>query len=266
MSTAFDRGPWLRSRNGSGWRSGPSPLPAVGGTLTQHRVPFLTKSRPTTQQIDPLGHDYGDGRRAALRAVEGRWNTPSTSGCLDGSGPRGASEYRSSSRLRRTDGRAESRWCNGGETRPVRVQRGRKFFTYRADLVEEAVQETLTRTCELWERANQRGRPEAWVVNTATHVCQEKLREERRGARCSHERSVHWDGDGDLVRSTLLADALRRLSTRQRLVVVWRYLFDLSVAETATALGLTESRVRDASHNGIERLRKILGDEWSEWS
>lgn len=142
----------------------------------------------------------------------------------------------------------------------------RKFFTHRADLVEEAVQETLTRTCERWERANQRGRPEAWVVNTATHVCQEKLREEQRGARCSHEGLVHWDGDAELVRSTLLADALRRLSTRQRLVVVWRYLFDFSVAETATALGLTESRVRDASHNGIQRLRKILGDEWSEWS
>lgn len=44
----------------------------------------------------------------------------------------------------------------------------RKFFPYRADLVEETVQETLTRACERWERANQRGKPEAWVVNTAT--------------------------------------------------------------------------------------------------
>ncbi len=141
----------------------------------------------------------------------------------------------------------------------------RKFFTYRTDLVEEAVQETLTRTCERWERANQRGRPEAWVVNTATHVCQEKLREERRGARCSQE-VPHADRDEQLVRSTLLADSLRRLSTRQRLVVVWRYLFDLSVAQTATALGLTESKVRDASHNGIQRLRKMLGEQWSEWA
>lgn len=139
----------------------------------------------------------------------------------------------------------------------------RTFFPYRPDLVEEAVQETLTRTCERWERANQRGCPEAWVVNTATNVCQEKIRQEQRGARCSGE-PVHLDHEEDLVRSELLADALRRLTKRQRLVIVWRYLFDFSVTDTAGALGLTDSKVRDASHNGVRRLRRILGDEWSE--
>ncbi len=142
----------------------------------------------------------------------------------------------------------------------------RKFFPYRADLVEETVQETLTRACERWEQANQRGKPEAWVVNTATHVCQEKLREEQRGARCSADQPVPWDGEDALVRSALLADALRQLTRRQRLVIVWRYLFDFTVTETAIALGLTDSKVRDASHNGIQRLRKRLGDQWSDWA
>ncbi len=72
------------------------------------------------------------------------------------------------------------------------------------------------------------------------------------------------DGDEEIVRCELLAAALRRLTVRQRLVVVWRFLFDFSVRDTATALGLTESKVRDASHNGVERLRKLLGEEWSE--
>jgi DNA-directed RNA polymerase specialized sigma24 family protein len=47
---------------------------------------------------------------------------------------------------------------------------------------------------------------------------------------------------------------------------VWRYLFDFSVADTAAAIGLTESKVRDASHNGVQRLRSILGDEWGDWA
>ena len=114
----------------------------------------------------------------------------------------------------------------------------RKFFPFRADLVEEAVQETLTRTCERWERANERGTPEAWVVNTATYVCQEKLREERRGARCSEEGQVQSERDEEFVRRDLLAESLRRLTRRQRLVIVWRYLFDFSVRDTATALGV----------------------------
>ena len=140
----------------------------------------------------------------------------------------------------------------------------RKFFGARTDLVEEAVQETLARTCERWERATQRGCPEAWVVNTATHVCQEKLREEARGARETGARAPQPNEDDEFARSALLAGALRRLTTRQRIVVVWRYLFDFSVSETAIALGLTESKVRDASHNGVRRLRTILGDEWSD--
>ena len=142
----------------------------------------------------------------------------------------------------------------------------RKFFPCRAELVEEAVQETLTRTCERWERANQRGALEGSVVNTATFVCREKLREERRGARFPSVAAVTGDGDEELVRSELLADALRRLTTRQRLVVVWRYLFDFSVSDTADALGLTESKVKDAGHNGVQRLRKLLGDQWSDWA
>jgi RNA polymerase sigma factor (sigma-70 family) len=140
----------------------------------------------------------------------------------------------------------------------------RKFFPWRADLVEEAVQETLARTCERWDRASRRGCPEAWVVNTATNVCREKLREEARGARTASARPMPADGAEDLVRSQLLADALRRLTARQRVVIVWRYLFDFSVHETAGALGLTESKVRDASHNGVGRLRKLLGEEWDD--
>ena len=191
-------------------------------------------------------------------------------------------------------GAAEGRWADGGQRRGGRrhgaperpevavdgpfdgevAQRlglfaynvARKFFPCRADLVEEAVQETLTRTCERWERANQRGALEGWVVNTATFVCREKLREERRGTRFSPVPAVQRDGDDELVRSELLADALRRLTTRQRLVVVWRYLFDFSVSDTAGALGLTESKVKDAGYNGVQRLRKLLGDQWSDWA
>lgn len=142
----------------------------------------------------------------------------------------------------------------------------RKFFPCRADLVEEAVQETLTRTCERWEQVNQRGAPEGWVVNTATYVCQEKLRQERRGARIAPVAAIQRDGADELARSELLADSLRRLTKRQRLVVVWRYLFDFSVSDTAAALGLTESKVKDAGHNGVQRLRKLLGDQWSDWA
>lgn len=139
-----------------------------------------------------------------------------------------------------------------------------RFFPDRSHLVEEAVQEALTRTCEHWSKALRSGNVEAWVVNTTTNVCHEKLREEGRGARPSIDLRRPVDGGDDIVRRAVVAGALRRLTTRQRVVVVWRFVFDRSVIQTANELRLSESKVRDASHNGLKRLHRLLGEEWSE--
>ena len=58
-----------------------------------------------------------------------------------------------------------------------------------------------------------------------------------------------------------LARALRRLSTRQQEVVVWRYYFDESVEETATRMGLTPSKVKDATHEATTKLARVIKTE-----
>jgi RNA polymerase sigma-70 factor (sigma-E family) len=58
-------------------------------------------------------------------------------------------------------------------------------------------------------------------------------------------------------RVDLLA-ALRRLPRTQRAVVVLRYWADLSVAETAAALGVREGTVKSASSRGLSVLREVL--------
>jgi RNA polymerase sigma factor (sigma-70 family) len=55
-----------------------------------------------------------------------------------------------------------------------------------------------------------------------------------------------------------LAHALGRLSARQQQVLVWRYYFDQSVQETADQLGLTESKVKDATHEAVTKLGRLL--------
>jgi RNA polymerase sigma factor (sigma-70 family) len=140
----------------------------------------------------------------------------------------------------------------------------KRFFDRSPELLEEAVQETLARTCEHWERATRRGNPEAWVVRTAVNVCYEKLRQERRGSRPTLDSDLQRDDDEVVLRSLLVIDALRRLTDRQRSVVVWRYVLDRSVTDTGAGLGLSEAKVQDASHNGRKRLRQLLGDDWSD--
>ena len=54
--------------------------------------------------------------------------------------------------------------------------------------------------------------------------------------------------------------ALDRLPSRQRAVLVLRYYGELSVAETATALGISAGSVKTHTHRGLAALQAALGE------
>jgi RNA polymerase sigma-70 factor (ECF subfamily) len=61
-----------------------------------------------------------------------------------------------------------------------------------------------------------------------------------------------------------LYTALARLGERDREVLVLRYLEELSTAELAAVLGLTEAGVKTRQLRALQRLRDLLGDDVAE--
>ena len=102
---------------------------------------------------------------------------------------------------------------------------------------------------------------DGWVLRTVTNLAIDATRRRRRrlpppAAPTTFE---------DITASRLaLTAAVRALPRRQREVVALRYLADLSEAEVAGAMRISEGSVKQHLHRGLHSLRAILGPDLSE--
>ncbi len=133
---------------------------------------------------------------------------------------------------------------------------------------EDAVQLALLRTLQHWDRAQDA--PAAYTRAVLVNVCREHW---RYGAR--HPEITGLSGDATTLavitpftdavdHRRVLVGALRRLPEVQREVLVFRYLLDASVTETAVALGLPEGTVKSAASRGLDQLRGLLSGDKRE--
>jgi RNA polymerase sigma factor (sigma-70 family) len=144
---------------------------------------------------------------------------------------------------------------------PYAYNVGYRFSGRNSAFAEDVAQEALTRAYAAWDRISTHPNLEAWVTTTAFHVALEHSRQQQRAGRTDGSpKPVAVPGEEQRVADAdELARALRRLSSRQQQVVVWRYYFDQSVEETAGRLGLTSSKVKDATHEAVTKLGRLLG-------
>jgi RNA polymerase sigma-70 factor (sigma-E family) len=109
-------------------------------------------------------------------------------------------------------------------------------------LAEDLVQSTLTKLYLAWPAFRKADNPEGYLRRTLVNA----LTDEKRRWWRRHERPVaelpdraHAQPDQD-ERSDGLRTALRELPPRMRAALVFRYFYDLDVADTADALGCSE--------------------------
>lgn len=129
---------------------------------------------------------------------------------------------------------------------------------------EDMLQLTLLRTARQWEAA--RRAPDAYARQVLVNLSRDRQRGLSRRVR---ERPLEGHdapalardpADGVIGRDTLI-EALKRLPLRQREVVVMRFFADLTIADTAAAIGTSEATVKSHTRRALARLRELLADD-----
>lgn len=135
---------------------------------------------------------------------------------------------------------------------------------------EDAVQEAFVKA---W-RAMPRFRAEApfrpWILRIASNEARNRARStRRRDALALREAAAVGTGDAapspeaaalSRDEAETLTHALDRLPERDRIVIAYRWLLDLSEAETAEILGVRLGTVKSRLSRALRRLREELGD------
>jgi RNA polymerase sigma-70 factor (sigma-E family) len=128
------------------------------------------------------------------------------------------------------------------------------------DLAEDLVQTALAKTYASWGRVRDVGAARGYARTTMVNTAASWFR--KKGWRNEHPTETLWDQTYDQdpsVRPTIM-HALAQLPPRQRAVVVLRYYDDLSIADTAKALGCAEGTVKSQTSDALTRLRTLLGE------
>ena len=125
---------------------------------------------------------------------------------------------------------------------------------------EDLVQTALAKTYAAWPKVRDvhaaPGYARTVLVNTASSWFRKRSwRNERPTAVLPDLVDEHDPSDRPALMS-----ALAVLPPRQRAVVVLRYYEDLSVAQAASALGVSEGTVKSQTSDALARLRTLLGD------
>jgi RNA polymerase sigma-70 factor (sigma-E family) len=126
---------------------------------------------------------------------------------------------------------------------------------------QDLVQGALTRTAAHWRRVVRYDDPVAYVRRVMVNESISWWRRRRR-VRIDPVYAVpdaaQPDGSAGSIARVVLWDALRRLTPRQRALLVLRFLEDRSVDDTAALLGCSAGTVKSETHRALARLRTLV--------
>lgn len=129
---------------------------------------------------------------------------------------------------------------------------------------EDAVQDAFVSLYRHWGRLRDPGAAESYLRAAVLNRCRSRIRSliSERSRANDPVVPLYVVGSDEVVGSredtAIVADALRQLPRRQREVVACRFLLELTVAETAETLGISDGAVKRHTHRGLHALHTAL--------
>ena len=124
-------------------------------------------------------------------------------------------------------------------------------------LAEDQVAEAFARAWASWRKVSRHPAPRAWVVRTALNAGASWWRRSGRELPMA-DHDVAVPGSPGTGLDAVVLTALRRLSARQREVIVLRVLLDLDTETTARQLAIAPGTVRAHLSRAVMALRHEL--------
>lgn len=122
-----------------------------------------------------------------------------------------------------------------------------------AQLAREAVDEAFVRAAERWPKVREADRPAAWTYRVAVNWATSWRRKlSLRPTRPAEKLDRPTEDD---LPDPDVAVLLATLPIEQRETLVLRFVFDLSVRQTAEVLGVAEGTVKSTVHRAKQQLR-----------
>jgi RNA polymerase sigma-70 factor (sigma-E family) len=127
-------------------------------------------------------------------------------------------------------------------------------------LADDLVQESLVRLYSVWDRVARRGDPKPYTYRILVNLHRDHLR--RASSREVVSPHLEVDQHQPDVAAGMdyleLLEALRAMPPGQRSVIALRFLADLSIEQTATALGTSPGNVKSQASRGLATLRSAM--------
>ncbi|MBT2642100.1 MULTISPECIES: RNA polymerase sigma factor SigX [Bacillaceae] len=144
------------------------------------------------------------------------------------------------------------------------------YMVKSRELAEDLVQEVYIRVLKAYDRFEGKSSEKTWLFSIAKNVAIDHFRKQKGWKQRlleSFDMSARQVRDDQPLPEEmalqseeiqLMYKCLDQCTVDQRMVIIMRYIHELTISETAEALSWTESKVKTTQHRALKTLKKLM--------